>query len=71
MITEKDVKKMKDIIKTRGRQSAKGKPSVDLTDKEKNKKVYMYNRNINDKEMELLKRQGKFTKCPYNAPIEY
>ena len=38
MITKKDVKKMKDIIKTRGRQSTKGKPSVDLTDKEKNKK---------------------------------
>ena len=71
MITKKDVKKMKDIIKTRGRKSqlsTKGKAMVDKIEKEK--KVYMYNRNINEEEIALLKKQGKFVKCPYRAPQE-
>ena len=39
-----------------------------LLNQEKDKKVFMYNRNINEKELTLLKKQGKFSKCPYHAP---
>ena len=72
MITKKDVKKMKDIIKVRGQRqsqlSTKGKAMFDKSVKEK--KVYQHNRNINDEEIALLKKQGKFVKCPYHAPQE-
>ena len=36
--------------------------------KDKKEKIYMTNKNITDKEIEILKKQGKFVKGPYYGP---
>ena len=34
----------------------------------KNVKIYMTNKNLTEEEIEILKKQGKFTKCPDYCP---
>ncbi len=37
--------------------------------KEENEiKIFMTDKNLTEEEIKLLKKQGKFTKCPYRAP---
>ncbi len=36
--------------------------------KENEIKIFMTDKNLTEEEIELLKKQGKFTKCPYRAP---
>jgi len=36
--------------------------------KENEIKIFMTDKNLTEEEIELLKKQGKFTKCPYHAP---
>ena len=34
----------------------------------KNVKIYMTNKNLTDEEIEILKKQGKYTLLPYMGP---
>tara|TARA_B110000495_G_scaffold203869_1_gene230260 strand:- start:6276 stop:6467 length:192 start_codon:yes stop_codon:yes gene_type:complete len=36
----------------------------------RNQRVYMHNRNINEEEIQILKDQDRFTKCDYVRPCE-
>ena len=36
--------------------------------KENEIKIFMSDKNLTEEEIKLLKKQGKFTKCPYRAP---
>ena len=36
--------------------------------KENEIKIFMSNKNLTEEEIKILKKQGKFTKCPYHAP---
>ena len=37
--------------------------------KEENEiKIFMTDKNLTEEEIKILKKQGKFTKCPYRAP---
>ncbi len=36
--------------------------------KENEIKIFMTDKNLTEEEIKLLKKQGKFTKCPYRAP---
>ncbi len=31
-------------------------------------KIFMSDKNLTEEEIKILKKQGKFTKCPYRAP---
>ena len=41
-----------------------------LLSKKKKVKIYMTNKNLTEEEIEILKKQGKFIKCPYMGPKE-
>ena len=44
---------------------------AELLSKKKKVKIYMMaNKNVTDEEIEILKKQGKFIKCPYMGPKE-
>jgi len=36
--------------------------------KENEIKIFMSDKNLTEEEIKILKKQGKFTKCPYRAP---
>ena len=36
--------------------------------KENKIKIFMTDKNLTEEEIKILKKQGKFTKCPYRAP---
>ncbi len=38
--------------------------------KENEIKIFMSDKNLTEEEIKLLKKQGKFTKCPYYPPNE-
>ena len=39
-----------------------------LLSKKKKVKIYMTNKNLTDEEIEILKKQGKYTLLPYMGP---
>ena len=41
---------------------------VELLSKKNKVKIYMTNKNLTDEEIKILKKQGKFIKCPYMGP---
>ena len=41
-----------------------------LLSKKKKVKIYMTNKNLTDEEIEILKKQGKYTLLPYMGPKE-
>ena len=56
-----------EIISQKGDMMKESKIAA-LLSKKKKVKIYMTNKNLTDEEIEILKKQGKYTLLPYMGP---
>jgi len=59
-----------EIVLQKGDMMKESKIAELLSKKNKVKIYMMANKNVTDEEIEILKKQGKFIKCPYMGPKE-
>ena len=57
-----------EIVLQKGDMMKESKIAELLSSKNKVKIYMMANKNVTDEEIEILKKQGKFIKCPYMGP---